>query len=463
MKTKIMKKTYTFIFHALLFFGLSTNAKAQFTNSGNFKIHAGAAISFFGDLNNNSTFLDSGLVVNLAGTTAQTISGSSIITFNNLTVNNSNATGITLAQKVNVRGNLTMNDGVVNTTATNILQLNNSATSTGASNNSFVSGPVCKIGNQAFIFPVGKNLVHAPIAISSPAAITDEFTAEYFESNPNPLYDVNSKDASLDHVSQCEYWMLDRNTGMSNVTVNLSWDTRSCGITNVSDLRVANWSGLLWSNQGNAGTTGTIASGTIVSNTPSSTFGAFTIASSSSANPLPIGLINFTGECIEGNITIEWSTASETNNDYFTLERSVNGINWISIHTIQGAGNSTSILNYIFTDNQPNNETSYYRLKQTDFDGTIKYSEIIDIEACKENTTNELTVFPNPSTGTFNFVFNGNMNEVNSIEVYNLMGERIYSGKPLSFISLSDEQVGVYFFHLNLHSETIVKKIVLFR
>lgn len=94
---------------------------------------------------------------------------------------------------------------------------------------------------------------------------------------------------------------------------------------------------------------------------------------------LPIELVNFYGYDEGKNNRLYWTTASEINNDYFTIERSDDGDLWIIIGEIDGAGISTSSINYILIDNSHRNITNYYRLKQTDFDGSSKYSDIISI------------------------------------------------------------------------------------
>ena len=70
----------------------------------------------------------------------------------------------------------------------------------------------------------------------------------------------------------------------------------------------------------------------------------------------------------ENYVDVNWITATEINNNYFTLERSATGINFEPIGYVQGAGNSTSTINYVFKDRDPLNGIGYYRLKQTDFD-----------------------------------------------------------------------------------------------
>jgi hypothetical protein len=104
-----------------------------------------------------------------------------------------------------------------------------------------------------------------------------------------------------------------------------------------------------------------------------------------SFNPLPIELFSFSGFYTNtNNIELTWATASEQNNSYFTIWRSINGIGWESIHQEVGAGNSYNNRNYKFTDTQisslNNAETIYYKLSQTDYDGNTEAFEPIAIE-----------------------------------------------------------------------------------
>lgn len=96
------------------------------------------------------------------------------------------------------------------------------------------------------------------------------------------------------------------------------------------------------------------------------------------------------------NIQINWVTASELNNDAFEVERSLNTSNWQLVATVKGAGNSTQIIHYTAFDRYPLSETSCYRLKQTDFDGTVTYSDIKSITN-HTNLTNKIVAFPNPA------------------------------------------------------------------
>ncbi|MFH0894959.1 MAG: T9SS type A sorting domain-containing protein [Bacteroidota bacterium] len=115
----------------------------------------------------------------------------------------------------------------------------------------------------------------------------------------------------------------------------------------------------------------------------------------SSAPPLPVSLIDFDAYYKNGNVINEWSTASETNCNYFTIERSSDMQNFEPVGTIKGAGNSNTVHTYSFIDDNPIPGVSYYRLKQTDYNGDTEYFPAKSIRS--ENiSTESIKVFPNP-------------------------------------------------------------------
>jgi hypothetical protein len=96
--------------------------------------------------------------------------------------------------------------------------------------------------------------------------------------------------------------------------------------------------------------------------------------------PLPIELISFEGITKNGYNHLFWKTASESNNDYFTIEKTQDGINYNTVININGAGNSNTTLSYDYIDYNVDNTINYYRLKQTDYDGKYAYSHIITLD-----------------------------------------------------------------------------------
>lgn len=180
------------------------------------------------------------------------------------------------------------------------------------------------------------------------------------------------------------------------------------------------------------------------------------------STPLPISLLSFKGYRDNQNIILEWSTASETNNDYFTVEQSSDGKKWNIIGTVNGAGNSTSQLNYTLTDRTHIEEVSYYRLKQTDFNGEYTYEDIVSIKKYENLKEESLTIYPNPSKGQFEMLFDGNSSDINSIIIFDSRGQKIYSSNGYeSKFDLSNNVPGLYFMHVQYNSKVISSKIII--
>jgi hypothetical protein len=124
----------------------------------------------------------------------------------------------------------------------------------------------------------------------------------------------------------------------------------------------------------------------------------FTIGNTNIANPLPIELISFNATVQQAEVNLQWATASELNNDFFTIQRSQDAEDWEDVIEIKGAGNSNERIDYETTDGLPYTGVSYYRLKQTDFDKQYSYSGVKRVEVTQAF---QLKVYPNPSSGTF--------------------------------------------------------------
>ncbi|MFH1320903.1 MAG: T9SS type A sorting domain-containing protein [Bacteroidota bacterium] len=236
-----------------------------------------------GNWTNNGIFTAGTGTVTFNGTNTQIIlKTTSEETFYDLTIDNTGGE-IDLSSPVAVNNCLTLINGIINTTDTTILVIKDNATVTGGSDASFISGPVKKIGDDTFTFPTGKGTNYQPIFISAPSLITDVFTAEYFNNDPlsepafYAFFNV-PKDSTLRSISDCEYWKLDRINGTSEVFVTLGWNQNSCKIIQLQDMRIAGWNGSKWIDQGNGGTTGDTANGTITGSNNLNVFGFFALA-----------------------------------------------------------------------------------------------------------------------------------------------------------------------------------------
>jgi hypothetical protein len=228
------------------------------------------------------------------------------------------------------------------------------------------------------------------IQLSTPLS-TESYTAEYFRGNPQVIFN-NNVNAPLDHISQCEYWILNRDAGTSSRNVTLVWDNNSCGVTNLADLRVARFNSVSWDDRGNGGTTGTTAAGTITSAMPQTDYGPFTLASVTPQNPLPVELILLDAKFVNPGVLVSWTTASETDNDYFLVQRSVHST-FETVGTVNGSGNSNSVLNYSFLDKHPLPGRNYYRLKQVDYDGKFEITPVVSAWVPSEQVSSFLNVY----------------------------------------------------------------------
>jgi hypothetical protein len=388
-------------------------------------------ISITGDFINNGTLdVTAGHIgtITLNGSTAQAISGSTSTTFSNLTINNTSSTGVTVKTAVTINGVLTLTDGNIYTTATNLLTLSNTATSTSGSDVSYVSGPMKKIGNTAFTFPTGKSGVWARIGFTPFTGFdgTTEISAEYFKTAST---NANNLGTGIHNVSKIEYWDITRGTdpgndASCNVTLYFNNKTRSVISATGSDLRTVHYESGVWTNKGGTYTDLGSGTGSITSTTPLTSYSPETVGSTDGSSSLPIELCSFTASDLDNHAVISWSTSSQTDNDYFTLERSSDGINWEHIFTCDGAGTSTVNNSYSYYDYSTLLGTEYYRLVQTDYDGISTISSIISIDF--KSNERIFDVYPNPSrSDQMILCISVHNNDNLNISITNILGENV--------------------------------------
>jgi hypothetical protein len=180
---------------------------------------------------------------------------------------------------------------------------------------------------------------------------------------------------------------------------------------------------------------------------------------------LPIELVNFDVNCIDGSVKLNWTTATELNNNYYTIERSTDGINFERIGNVDGAGNSNNIITYTWIDESPINVIAYYRLKQTDFDGTSSYSEIVASKCAYEN--NDVVIYPNPTKGMFSFDYISNQSEYLIVEMYNISGQLIKKkefndlsiGPFKNSVNIKELSDGIYYVKFVSPNKQIISKL----
>ncbi len=200
-------------------------------------------------------------------------------------------------------------------------------------------------------------------------------------------------------------------------------------------------------------------------------FKAFNLSNKNIA--LPIELISFDTKLKNNNVIITWATAAEVNNDYFTIERSVDGETFEPLFTQRGAGNSTVTIEYEANDPNPLEGYSYYRLKQTDFDGKFSYSDVQTIKNkggndIDEEQINITAISPNPFTDEFKIDYILKQKTEVEISMYSTKGELIFKEITLAddgynsytYIDSKGLTSGYYFVTIAYKDQKVTKKIV---
>jgi hypothetical protein len=191
------------------------------------------------------------------------------------------------------------------------------------------------------------------------------------------------------------------------------------------------------------------------------------IYSSSNAwvgSSLPVELLSFEGQAIKENNLLTWSTASEINDHGFEVQRSADAINFSRIGFVNGAGNSSELRKYTYTDYNFPTEISYYRLVQVDNDGSKTESKVITVANHNMAKLSVQSVYPNPFASHFNIHFNRQPAGDVLVSAYNLPGMQVYSQRHTleSNELLIDETLpaGAYIFKIESEGRTYVQRMV---
>lgn len=406
--------------------------------------------------------------ITLNGNANQTIQG---VQFYQLTLNNTSSyIAVTLLSETSISNNLTCTQGVVDATNFPLIILE-SATVNGATNQSHVVGVVKKVANAltVFTFPIGNGEFYRPISIHEPSNNT--WNAQYFFEGYGSIFSVNSNDnPKIHHVSDIEYWDISPETSGGTARISLSWNGNS-DVLYPQYLLIAHWNSSqnYWESVG--GVTIDDVNMTITSNELVSNFSPFTLGSSNEENPLPIELASIDGYCDEKNtVHLLWATASETNNEFFTVYKSPNGQQWTELIKLDGAGTSNVFHSYKVTDMKVP-YYSYYKIIQTDFDGKQQEFDIMSV-FCKQ-ASKEMSISPLQANDVLYFKF-FNFSHLQQKLVISLINQQ---GKVISIhnitttvnenvhaIPLSENMPeGMYFIDVklennSLYSATFIKK-----
>jgi hypothetical protein len=281
--------------------------------------------------------------------------------------------------------------------------------------------------NNSYIFPVGD------LSDYSPATV--EMTGGSYT---NAILSVSVKDAahpnlgtSTNYLSR--YWSVNP-TGIANPTYNIVYTYASGGdeVGTAANMWPFKHNSNGWIGCTGSGSASMMGNGNFNPGTKTFTwnnlysFSDFT--GNGNGSPLPISLLNFNATPILESVKIDWTTLTETNNDYFTIERTKDAVNFEPIAKVYGAGNSNAMLNYSLYDENPFNGLSYYRLTQTDFDGKQTYS---DLKAVNFNNASVTVVKPLLHFVDGNLIIKTNFKTAQNIhlQIIALDGKLVYSNQ----------------------------------
>ncbi|MFT6997854.1 MAG: hypothetical protein ACJAQ4_001611 [Cryomorphaceae bacterium] len=184
-------------------------------------------------------------------------------------------------------------------------------------------------------------------------------------------------------------------------------------------------------------------------------------------SPLPIELISFDAELNGTYVDLTWQTATEINNDYFVVERASEDLDWKPILSVTGAGNSNSLLTYSDKDRAPLDGLSYYRLKQIDFDGQFAYSEIVTVFNNRIQSTDDVFMFPNPSSNGSVFIrIPEGLNKIQTeLRLFDISGKLLQkelynTNTDIHELSYGNLIPGIYFIQISSQLLNETKKLI---
>lgn len=439
---------------------------------------ASSGIMNSGNWTNDGTFTMSTSTITFNGSSAQTIEGSVATSFYDLTINNTSG-DVTLAIDATASHALTLTSGKVYTVDKTLTLGTTSANATvsGGSSSTYVvaydnGGTIGYLkhflnSNATYTYPVGDASDYTPISftLSSNGGLSNAYITSY--TKPSSIPGLNTSFTTY----LTRYWSLEQ-SGITSPTYDVSYSYVNTDITGVeANLLPIKKSGTTWYKPtGSNYSTGTIqGNGSVNTGTNTLTWTGLSTFSFYSgvgdqAIPLPIELVTFDAKLIDNQYTeLKWITASEINNDYFTIEKSQNGIFFEELETIKGAGNSNLVLNYLTFDRNPFNEITYYRLKQTNFDGVSSLSNIVSVKKTIEQL--ELSIFPNPNKGSeFNLKGFSNFTGGN-LSIFNQNGSLIENVQVPEDLIIHPSKTltpGIYFIHITSNEINTIQKMIVY-
>uniref|UniRef100_UPI004047E44F T9SS type A sorting domain-containing protein n=2 Tax=Roseivirga sp. TaxID=1964215 RepID=UPI004047E44F len=408
-------------------------------------------------------------------------------TYHNLVINKADGQDMTTSSEITINNQLTLTAGDIIMGGQNLI-IAAAATIVGGGSTSYIqdtgAGVLRKmttatgsftapIGGTAFS-PITINLTSATIGggASLDFSITDTAHPQRDRDNTGdaPPGDDNGtgKPAAVDFLDV--FWTVAGNS-ITNPVYNATYVYDASDFTQTTE---SNMVGILY-RAITGGTLDWLPTGTVNATNNTVTFAGATAfgdfyAMDDTNERLPIVLLSFKAKPNLEAVELEWVTGGEVNNQFFTIERSGNGLDFEPVLFVEGAGNSTELLTYTVVDDAPLLGRSYYRLKQTDFNGQFEYSEIVSV-IFEGSSTFDFGMMSNPiNQGEMVVIWKTTSLEgLNpTLSLRDIRGQLI-TQTSLSSLKHNDYQIpnsnrlssGIYLLSINYLGETKTRKIII--
>lgn len=349
--------------------------------------------------------------------------------FSQITIGNSSAGNITLGAALTLldplqlitSGNLILNENMIIGANDFVFTGNSIAPATGKYIRSNGTGKLkMTIGNSASkTFPIGTSYYN-PVTITNNTGSSDLFYATVSDGVYNNGAATGTFLIGAPRVDLT--WNIGNtgaSTGAGNVTLAFGWVPANNVTGTFTAPKLMHYNGSSWDIQSGSPTFDLVA-GTLSYTGYSGSFSPFAIGETSFT--LPVNWLSFTGTEQGKTVLLQWATASENNNDHYEIERSANGTSYQSIGQVAASANPAIRNDYQYTDLNPVNGTTYYRLKQVDKDGRSRYSTVIAVNYAG-NGGFELRVMP--SSGLVGLIVPATVTGKADVIIYDAQGRQL--------------------------------------
>ncbi len=417
-----------------------------------------SSLNVAGNWINNGTFTSGNNLVTFVNTSDVSISGSSPTTFYDLTMN-SDGHKLTLSGgDATITHQLTLTSGNIETGSNNLIFSGNATSpveSTGSRiiGNSFMQGRTVSTSALNFLglnITAGEDIGTVSITrVTGPAGVS--------------TYGSNSS-------IEC-YWNITASSQPSTTGRNISfswlsdWDGANVFASSAAEVWKSEGGGP-WANIGTSAMATSQSTSWLSPTVNTKSFSKWTV--STKAQPLPVGLLSFSARCLDDKVNLNWSTASETNNDYFTVERSKDYYTFEKVLEYAGAGNSNHTITYDTADDSPYPGYSYYRLKQTDYNGASTYLGVIPVNCGTDDDFNLIAVIPGMQQHEVVISFEAESGEAYNYGIYDITGQILKQGSGKAdggfnevHVNLTDLTEGLYIVILQNNEKSFSRKIIL--